>query len=52
LELVCADEEAYLNELVVYRLKFKGYKYDQLSGKLVEVLVEVPKDFYLYNQHL
>jgi hypothetical protein len=28
LEIVREDEEAYLNELVVYRLQFEGYKYD------------------------
>ncbi len=42
LELVRVDEEAYLNELIVYLLKFKGQRYDWLSGKLVEVLVKVP----------
>jgi hypothetical protein len=36
-----ADEEAYLNELVAYRLKFEGYMYDWLSAKLVEILVKV-----------
>ncbi len=35
------DEEPYLNELIVYRLHFESYKYDQVIGKLVEVLVNV-----------
>jgi hypothetical protein len=41
LKIVHVDEEAYLNELVTYRLHFEGYKYDQLISKLVEVLVNV-----------
>jgi len=40
-----ADEEAYLNELVTYRLKFEGYMYDWLSAKLVEIPVKVFKKF-------
>jgi hypothetical protein len=28
LEIVCANEEAYLNELVAYHLQLEGYKYD------------------------
>jgi hypothetical protein len=28
LDIACAYEEAYLNELVTYRLHFEGYKYD------------------------
>jgi hypothetical protein len=28
LKIACADEEAYLNELVGYRLQFEGYTYD------------------------
>jgi hypothetical protein len=35
------DEEPYLNELVVYRLHFESYKYDQVTGKLVEVPINV-----------
>jgi hypothetical protein len=41
LDISCADEEAYLNELVTYRLKFEGYKYDRFTNKLVNVLVNV-----------
>ncbi len=41
LKIVHVDEEAYLNELVTYRLHFEGYKYDKLISKLVEVLVNV-----------
>jgi len=28
LEIVCVDEEAYLNKLVAYPLQFEGYTYD------------------------
>ncbi len=28
LELTRDDEEAYLNEMFTYKLKFQGYKYD------------------------
>ncbi len=35
------NEDAYLNELVTYWLKFEGYIYDQLSPKLVEVHVKI-----------
>ncbi len=45
LELVYMDEEAYLNELVAYKLKFQGSTYDQLNAKLVEVHVETSKRF-------
>ncbi len=41
LEITCVDEEAYLNELVAYQLHFETYQYDQLTNKLVEVLVNV-----------
>jgi hypothetical protein len=41
LEIVHVDEEAYLYELVACQLHFEGYKYEQLIGKLVEVLVNV-----------
>ncbi len=41
LEIIHASEEAYLNELVAYRLHFESYKYDQFISKLVEVLVNV-----------
>ncbi len=41
LEIICADEEAYLNKLIAYRLQFEGYIYDQLSDKLVEVPINV-----------
>jgi hypothetical protein len=37
LEIPCANVKAYLNELVTYRLHFEGYKYDQVTSKLVEV---------------
>jgi hypothetical protein len=39
LEIICADEEAYLKELVACRLQFESYKYDRLIGKLVEVSI-------------
>ncbi len=39
LEIVHVDEEAYLNEWVTYWLYFEGYKYDQLTSKLVEVTI-------------
>jgi hypothetical protein len=45
LEIARANEEAYLNELLAYQLHFEGYKYDQLIGKLVEVLVNVFQKF-------
>ncbi len=45
MEIVCVedrvDEEPYLNELVVYRLHFESYKYDEETGKLVEVPINV-----------
>jgi hypothetical protein len=41
LDIAFVDEEAYLNELVAYQLHFKGYKYDRLTCKLVEVHVDV-----------
>jgi hypothetical protein len=31
----------YLNKLVTYQLQFEGYTNDQLSGKLVEVPINV-----------
>ncbi len=37
LEIACAYEEVYLNELVAYWLQFDGYTYDRLNSKLVEV---------------
>ncbi len=40
-EIVCANEEAYLNELVAYWLHFEGYKYDQVTNKLVEAPIHV-----------
>ncbi len=43
MEITCANEEAYLNELVAYRLQFEGYTYDQFTNKLVEVHVIVFK---------
>ncbi len=36
LELIRANEEAYLNKLFAYRLKFPNQKYDQLHTKLIE----------------
>ncbi len=45
LEIVCVDEEAYLNKLVSYHLQFEGYTCDQLSNKLVEVLIIVSYKF-------
>ncbi len=39
LEIIHVDEEAYLNEWVTYWLYFEGYKYDQLTSKLVEVTI-------------
>ncbi len=36
LELTCANEKVYLNELLTYRLKFPTNKYDQLHTKLIE----------------
>lgn len=41
LEMVHANEDAYLNKLVTYWLKFEGYTYDWLSTKLVEILAEI-----------
>jgi hypothetical protein len=41
LEIACADEEAYLNELAAYQLHFEGYKYDWLIGKLAKVPIDV-----------
>jgi hypothetical protein len=45
LELAHANDEAYLNELITYRLKFQGYKYDRLNAKPIETHVEVFKKF-------
>ncbi len=39
MEIIRANEEAYLNELVAYQLQFDGYIYDWLTGKLCEVHV-------------
>jgi hypothetical protein len=39
LEIARVNKKAYLNELVAYRLHFEGYKYDWLTGKLVEIHV-------------
>ncbi len=41
MDIACANEEAYLNELVGYQLHFEGYKYDQLINKLIEIPVNV-----------
>ncbi len=41
LEIVRVDEEAYLNELVIYWLHFEHYKFDQVTSKLVEVPINV-----------
>ncbi len=41
MEIIHVDEKTYLNKVVACRLHFEGYKYDQLIGKLVEVLVHV-----------
>ncbi len=38
-QIICVAEEAYLNELVAYRLHFEGYKYDWLIDKLAKVPV-------------
>ncbi len=45
LEISCVDEEAYLNELVTCQLQFDGFTFDQLIGKLVEVLVTIFQKF-------
>jgi hypothetical protein len=47
LKIVYANEEAYLNELVAYQLQFEDYTYDQLTSKLVEVLVVVFQKYSL-----
>lgn len=47
LEIVHLDEETYLNELVAYQLQFEDYTYDQLTSKLVEVLVVVFQKYSL-----
>ncbi len=47
LEIIRANEEAYLNELVAYQLHFEVYKYDRLTGKLVEVPINVS-----WNEHV
>jgi hypothetical protein len=36
LEVTGVDEEAYLFELVAYRVQFLKYRYDWLSSKLIE----------------
>jgi hypothetical protein len=36
LEVTHVDEEAYLFELVAYRVQFLEYRYDRLSSKLIE----------------
>ncbi len=43
LDIARANEVVYLNELVAYWLHFEGYKYDQLTSKLVEIHVDVFK---------
>ncbi len=45
MEIVRADEKAYLNELVAYRLQFEGYTYDLFNNKVVEVPVTVSQKF-------
>ncbi len=52
LELTRDDEEAYLNEMFAYKLKFQGYKYDQLITKLIETLVKVSQKILLCNHYL
>jgi hypothetical protein len=47
LEIVCVDEEAYLNKLVAYPLQFEGYTYDWLNVKLVEVPIIVSQKISL-----
>ncbi len=47
LEIVHVDEEAYLNERIAYWLHFEGYKYDQLTSKLVEVPIIIFQKFSL-----
>ncbi len=47
LEIVHTDEEAYMNELVAYRLQFDGYTYDQLISTLIEVPIIVFQKFSL-----
>ncbi len=41
MEIARANEKAYLNELIAYRLHFEGSTYDQLNNKLVEAPVIV-----------
>lgn len=36
MEVTHVDEEAYLFELVAYRVQFLEYRYDRLSSKLIE----------------
>jgi len=45
--MVCVNEDAYLNELVTYWLKIKGYTCDWLSTKLVKILVEISQRILL-----
>ncbi len=45
MEIVCANEEVYLNELVAYQLQFEGYKYDWFNNKLVKVPINVSQKF-------
>jgi len=45
LELAHVDDEVYLNELIVYMLKFQGHKYDRMSAKPIEVHIEVFQKF-------
>jgi hypothetical protein len=41
LEIIHANEKAYLNELVAYQLWFDGHTYDRFISKLVEVPIIV-----------
>jgi hypothetical protein len=52
LEITHVNEEAYLNELVAYRLQVEGYMYDQFHNKLVEIFVTVSHNFHMCKQQL
>ncbi len=45
MKIAHANEEAYLNELIAYRLQFDGYTYDQLTRNLIKVSIIISQKF-------
>lgn len=59
LEIAHTDEEAYMFELVAYRIQFLEYTYDWLNSKLIEIeggvgvswqlCIEIPRNHFIFN---